>query len=200
MTRRHWILTALATITLTALPAHGGPVTWNEGYFPKDTWSERVDDFVAGWYSTHLRAMSEPSLKDAVGGDATVYRFLWLRTWGQPIAVRIERRGETRTLTAVRLDGAGGYDPGAEVERVSRALTEAEWQAAVSAIDAASFATLPTSADTGLDGAQWVLEGVVGGRYRLVDRWSPTPDGPHAAFRAACTQLLTLSGIDPGRG
>ena len=29
----------------------------------------------------------------------------------------------------------------------------------------------------GVDGAQWLVEGIKDGRYHLVDRWSPT-DGP----------------------
>jgi len=39
---------------------------------------------------------------------------------------------------------------------------------------------LPTrqSEGIGLDGAQWIIEAVKGGRYHVIDRWSPRADDP----------------------
>src|SRR3954467_6279291 len=85
-------------------------------FFPPGALGDRSprfdgDQFARNWYSQHLRAMSEPSLscKEPVG---TTYRFLWLRTWGAPIAVRVEKTAKGVALNAVELDGAGGYEPG----------------------------------------------------------------------------------------
>lgn len=46
----------------------------------------------------------------------------------------------------------------------------------------------------GNDGAEWILEGVNGGRYHVVDRWTPGA----GAYREACLYLLKISdlGID----
>jgi hypothetical protein len=39
------------------------------------------------------------------------------------------------------------------------------------------FWTLPpVLEDCGVDGAQWIVEGVRDGTYHIVDRWSPTDD------------------------
>lgn len=47
----------------------------------------------------------------------------------------------------------------------------------------------PEIDDSGLDGAQWILEGVKEGRYHVVDRWTPQIGD----FREACLYLLKLS-------
>src|SRR5688572_20568151 len=65
----------------------------DEGYFPDRIFDEeqRVDDLVDTWYSKHLRAMGEPSLVSLSSRgprDIEAYRFLWLPTWGHPVAVR----------------------------------------------------------------------------------------------------------------
>jgi hypothetical protein len=65
--------------------------------------------------------MSEPSLScDRTGAET--YRFLWLRTWGHPIAVRIAGLSTGGLISAVELDGAGGYGPGTILRTVNRPL------------------------------------------------------------------------------
>src|SRR5262245_8575536 len=110
-----------------------------EFFFPMRVLGERLphfdeDAFHRTWYSTHLRAMAEPSLScgDSSGES---YRFLWLRTFGRPIAVRVET-GKPSTLTAVELDGAGGYQPGKISRRVQRQLSADEWKAFSDALNA----------------------------------------------------------------
>ena len=48
--------------------------------------------------------------------------------------------------------------------------------------------TMPTVEENsvGVDGAQWIVEGVRNGKYHLVDRWSPDT----GAFREAALLLL----------
>jgi hypothetical protein len=49
----------------------------------------------------------------------------------------------------------------------------------------------------GLDGAQWVLEWAGHGRYYSIDRWSPEPRGPAAAYRRLGEWLLHRSSLAP---
>jgi hypothetical protein len=162
------------------------------GLFGPNEWS---DDFRAGWYSKHLVAMHEPSLlmDDNAGGER--YRFLWLRTFHHPVVIRAERFGNQRFLIAKELNGAGGYEPGKLIVNTIRPLAEGEWARLVSLIDHACFWQLPTEQELGgPDGAQWILEGQLDGRYHVVDRWSPRS----GSYRELCTYLLQISelGID----
>jgi hypothetical protein len=137
--------------------------------------------------------MSEPSLScQQPPGD--VYRFLWLRTWGAPIAVRIERTADIATLTAVQLDGSGGYHPGQVARNVQRTLTSTEWTAIKQALSAAAFWTMPSRfTEEKHDGARWIVEGRSGARYHLTDRWSPET----GAYRELCLLLVRLAGLMP---
>ena len=170
----------------------------DELFFPKGVFGEpdpQFDDdaFTREWYSDHLRAMAEPSLSCGESDQAS-YRFLWLRTWGHPIAVRIEV-GQSNTLTAVELDGRGGYEPGKVSRRVKRQLSAEEWKTLSHTLEALNFWKMPTllPATLGLDGANWVLEGRSGREYHVVDRWSPTDDG----YRDFCLMFVEFAGLMP---
>jgi hypothetical protein len=169
------------------------PVNVPAAFFPPNTFASPVDRFVSDWYGKHLRAMHEPSLWAASARGETVWRFLLLRTWGKPIAVRVASDGH---LFATRLSGSGGYEPGTiEVHR-DRLLSKAELARVEAALATASFDTIATEAEMGNDGAQWVIERAKAGAYRLVERWSPDVTGKHAAFVAACDVFIDLAGRD----
>ena len=85
-----------------------------ESYWPPGTFAVRddiPDDFVRDWYSTQLCAMGEAPL--APPNDETVrIRFLWLPSFRPAISVRIEHTAGKTNMTAIELDGAGGYAAG----------------------------------------------------------------------------------------
>ena len=85
-----------------------------------------LDSFRNEWYSKHLKAMDESSLNSMAESDET-YRFLWLRTFHHPIAIRVWRKGEERNMVFKELDGAGGYEPGKLIANRTRRLTTDEW-------------------------------------------------------------------------
>lgn len=152
-----------------------------------------VDDLRREWYSKHLGAMGEPPLPE---GSAETYRFLWLRSFHHPIAVRVVCIEKACELTGLRTDGHGGYEPGSVVERKTRRLSEAEVAGFREMLARVQFwGSQPTDDRIGLDGAQWVLEGRRGPAYHLWDVWSPETSGPSAAFREMCLQLVRLSGL-----
>lgn len=168
-----------------------------EGYFPENVFSEREDlhTFINEWYSRQLRALQEPSLykRDSKSVKA-VFRFTWLRTFHHPVSVRLEilPNGAGR-LHSKMTSGAGGYEPGKlkvdEIKEVEPGAVEK----LLGMIDEARFWELPaTIEDMGLDGAQWIIEGLQGDRYHVVDRWSPD-NGP---VRKIGLFLLDLSDLD----
>jgi hypothetical protein len=157
-----------------------------------------VDAFTRRWYGKHLAAMCEPSLWRMPGRPAFVLRFLWLRTFDNPIAVRVVQTASTASLTVMRLGGAGGFDPGAIDARRERNLTQAEWEGLRRGLQADLDAPVPEV--FGADGAQWILEIRTKDSYRTIERWSPDMKGPGAEFRRFCELLLDYAGRDLIKG
>ena len=165
----------------------------------KDTISGNppLDDDRLAWYSKHLAAMGESRLSR--GGGET-YRFLWLRSFNHPIAVRMSSVGSQCVLVAKELDGAGGYAPGRLGKRIIRTLSAEACAPLKELIEAVGFWRSPPPAPSdpdllNFDGAQWVLEGRRGAAYHVWDVWSPDEPGPHASFRRLCLEMIRLSGL-----
>jgi hypothetical protein len=138
-------------------------------YFPPD--------FPANWYAKHLGALKETSLWESSKTKKTQsYRFLWLRTFHHPIAIRVDVNVDgTSLLTTKMTSGAGGYNPGRLIKNDTLTLTRQQTNSFLEQIEARSFWRLPSvREDRGVDGAQWIMEGIRDGAYHIVDRWSPT--------------------------
>jgi len=159
-------------------------------YFPASLGVSASEDQVfRGTYSAMLHIMKEPSL--SCGDTAPGYRFLWLRTFHHPVAVRLTVRAGHGTLQATELSGAAGYQPGSVLRRVSRELESK----AVARVQAAWVGTdlwkAPVrSGPMGFDGSEWIVEARDGSRYHAVSRWSPK-EGPVREFGLL---LLSLTG------
>lgn len=167
------------SLLLVALLASCRPVE----YFPKGS---------EGWYEPHLIAMGEPSIYAGVAQGPQV-RFLWLRTFHRPVAVRVWGTPQGYWLRAVVLSGKGGYEPGRIAEVFERRISMSEWQAMLEKLRAADFMALPSQQESfGRDGAQWIIEANVFGTYHMVDRWS---DDQSPDYYAACLYLMKLAGI-----
>jgi len=164
-------------------------------YFPKNILddNEKLDSFRINWRAKHLKAMNEPSFLSVPDEVNEAYRFLWLRSFHHPIAVRVWRVGEQRCLTVKELDGAGGYEPGKIIVNETRPLTENQWIAFKVKLEQGNFWNLPShNKHIGLDGAEWIVEGSKEKDYKVrtyhvVDRY----DG--GDNRLACLYLLRLS-------
>jgi hypothetical protein len=178
------------SMAATLLTVRAADTVYFAKYFPKG---------VEHWYSTNLATMKEPSLyEQRTDKNVEQYRFLWLRTFDKPIAVRIQKDNAGVTLRVIRLSGEGGYDPGQIDYDESLTLTTNQWDEFTKLLEKASFWKLPTDEKDagGLDGSQWVLEGQAAGKYHVVDRWTPAAhrDKRHLDdFVACCRYLLKLS-------
>jgi hypothetical protein len=179
-------------------------------YFPVRTKQGEagVTDFEAQWYGKALSRMKEPRLPElSKDTKAVVYRFTILPTWGNPIAVRAQKQDGIFRLSARRLDGEGGYDPGKLVEQKNLKLSETDSKSLDSLVTALKFFHMPGHEDVlGFDGEEWILEGVADGKYHIVQRWSADYDPKNRKlepFLAFCKFLIdksTLSERPKNRG
>ena len=155
-----------------------------DAYFPEkafsdDPWSNR---FTADWYSHELRILEEPSLvKQASNASSESYRFLWLRTFHHPVAVRVDLRPDGTGVVTIKVaDGGAGFPRSSVhlIEDISRPLLREQAKAFLAQIKRGNFWSIGSVPnENGLDGAEWIVEGVQHGKYHVVQQWSPK-EGP----------------------
>lgn len=159
-------------------------------YFPPS-----VDATTSEWYSKHLKAMEEPPLWNVKEGSG--FRFLWLRTFHHPVAIRVQHQGTGITLHAIELDGNGGVLPGGRLRHKDISLTSKQWTQLQAQVERAGFWKLTAvRGEMGLDGSQWIVEGYRKGRYHLVDRWTPK----NGEYRKLGLLFLQLTGWEFTKG
>ncbi|PYU77966.1 MAG: hypothetical protein DMG50_29140 [Acidobacteria bacterium] len=173
----------------------------DDSYFPikTKTGGEGVTEFESKWYGQSLERMKEPRLPEfAKDANAEVYRITILPTWGNSIAVRVQKHGELYSLSARRLDGQAGYNPGKLVESKDIALGADDSKTLAVLIQNLDFFQISTEDDVrGMDGDEWIIEGVSQGKYHVAVRWC-APSYDHGkrkltAFLALCKFLVDKS-------
>jgi hypothetical protein len=170
-------------------------------YFPVGVFSAkpRLSDYLASWYAKILRAMREPSLLPSNGVEGReTYRFLWVPSIvGHPIAVRLTVLPDgSGVLFGKKLNGADRSNIGKLALKRSKVISAEAVNQFVQKLQQTDFWDMPTELPVPpntvqLDGEQWVMEGVRGREYHVVDRWSPHG----GAYFDACQELAKLSGI-----
>lgn len=149
-----------------------------------------LDELKNDWYSRQLSAMQEPVLKDV--RNTEIYRFTWLRSFSAPVAVRIFEDHNDHYLAWKSCDGYGGNSPGKLVVDRSKKLSKRQWLKFQDMLQKMDFLNMPASIESiGCDGSEWILEGISGNSYHVVNRWSPENDD----FSKACKYLLKLTKI-----
>ena len=142
----------------------------NRPYFPKD----QTDDL----YANYLSHMKEPSLipsKEEKQGFGM--RFLWIRSFHNPIAVRVWRKNDEYWIKGVSFEMAG-HDFGPVTKSLERELTGEEWMQISKLADPPEI-WKPLSKEeraeigSGFDGAHWIFERRNQKDYFILDLWSP---------------------------
>jgi hypothetical protein len=153
-------------------------------YFPPGILASQPknETFVIDWYTRNLKALQEPSLWELSqkAPRAEAYRFLYLRSFDNPIAVRLVVADGGGRLFSKRASGKAGYETGHLIFNRESPLSNEATEWFLAELKYAGFWDLPTRDDSRvvLDGAQWIVEGVKQGRYHVVDRPSPDPKDP----------------------
>ncbi len=150
----------------------------------------RLDTFTNRWYSKHYYKFGLDNLSVKYL-NRDIYRFVWLRTFNQPISITIEKKDDLHTLFYSISDGLGGYFAGKTIETDTIQINENNWLRFNELIAECDFEQIPTEKEIyGSDGAEWILEGHTVEGYRMVTRWSG------GEISDCCIYLLELSGIE----
>ena len=160
---------------------------------------EGVSAFAAKWYGGTLERLEEKGLSDFAKDENTeVYRMMILPTWGNAIAVRVERKQGGFVLISKRTSGQAGFDPGklAETREVQLSAEDAQKLSALLA-DVKFFEMATEEKFMGFDGDETVFEGVSGGKYHVITRWCATAYDPKKRgllrFNSLCKFLIDKS-------
>jgi hypothetical protein len=142
---------------------------------------------------TLINIKANPDLAEA----DEIYRFFWLRTFHNPVLIRVQQLRGERSIVAKITDGKAGYDPGKLTQTVSRKLSDSEWCELIRRLDEARFWSKDKIDVDRLaeDGAFWIVEGVKAAsgdrRYYVTGEQSPV----EGSFRDACVYMMKLSGL-----
>jgi hypothetical protein len=140
-------------------------------YFPPQTFTSRAADFQVRWYSADMYALGEKPLWPPSSELETTYRLTYLPAFTGPtvVTVSVSRDGDGR-ISIKTINGDR------EVTKVDETVSAPRDQLTrfFTLLEQAHFWTTPTELPRrGLDGAEWIMEGVKDGKYRTVVRWCP---------------------------
>lgn len=152
--------------------------------------NRQLDERIRDGISRVLRDMDEPSLwEDSRKQKGEIYRFIWLRSFSQPIAVRLTIDADgSGDLVAKALSRSQNDNAASLVMNQRSHLPPIEVRSFIEKLTKADFWNLSTDRLEdmyGMDGATWIMEGTSDGAYHIVKRWSPR-DNP---YRDACMYL-----------
>jgi hypothetical protein len=140
-------------------------------YFPPLTFTGRAADFRVHWFSAEMYALGEEPLWPPSRNQETIYRLTYLPAFTGPsvITLTVSPDGERR-IAIKTIDGDR------EAVKLDKTSAPSQEQAAqfFRLLDQAHFWESPAeSSNLGMDGAEWIMEGVKDGNYRVVIRWCP---------------------------
>src|ERR1051326_90411 len=159
-------------------------------YFPAGTFTGRTADFVTRWYSSGMYQLGEKPLWPPSSDTEKIFRFTYLGAFTGPKSVVLtilpDGSGQIRiTLPQESHDHGNDEQPlTVSAKGVSDFLGK---------LDKARFWEIPTeSQNRGLDGAEWIMEGVRGGTYHIAVRWCPDSykHSPEDGAFAGAAQVL----------
>jgi hypothetical protein len=190
-----------AVVLILILYCAWTPALHQNSYFPTKTTAgtDSLTPSESEWYGKSLERMNEPRLPEAAESAKTdIYRLTILPTWGNSISVMVQAQGESYHLSARRLDGQAGYDPGNLVESKDIELNAEDSKTLNTLIQNLNFFQMTTKDNVrGRDGDEWIFEGVSHGKYHVITRWCAPSYGPDKRglnqFLALCTFLVDKS-------
>jgi len=167
-------------------------------YFPlaPEKWDaitnpESLDTFTNMWYSGTLAGFIESILYNYRSKDE-IYRFTWLRSFNNPIVIKFEHHNNDFILTTKELVDYQGYRADEIIRNEVTTLPPFQWMVLEAKIEKINFWNMQSRdpEPRPFDGAEWILEANIKGKYHFTTRYSGEKD-----YKACCLYLLSLSNL-----
>jgi hypothetical protein len=170
------------TAFIFAVLASASAVTGAD-FFPPRTFSRdtEYDAVKRQTYSKHLLGMQASSLFAATTNTGLhCYRFTCLRSFHEPFLIEVSIGEDGKGNVVAKMTGVKGGDaPGQFVYNKTNAIDAAAVTNILKVLQENRFWSQSSmSPESGLDGSEWIVEGVLKGRYHVINRWSPLKGSP----------------------
>lgn len=144
------------------------------------------------YLTTRLLSLQEPCLYNKeIDENTIIYRFTWLRSFHEPIAVRIEKHTNGIILYWKIGKGESGYTPKGLDKFGQKQLKEKDWRKFKRLVKKSNYNNLPVKYDFPMtDGASWNLERKTYNSYK-----THYTNSPGQNFEKACLFLISLADI-----
>jgi hypothetical protein len=181
-----------------------------------DRWEKKTDSFLLSWFSFTLYKMNEPLLSNFYSGHE-VYRFTWIRSFNEPVVIRVDKTDKGILMTTKKLGGHPPTVPYAIARSrqtfpaldypaaysynpfwvdTTRNMNEEDFTELISLIDTVKLYSLPSMVHHqclwGSDGAEWIIEAQKADGYYCAYRWSPRK---HTPLNDVGRLMIKLSGL-----
>ena len=128
-------------------------------------------------FSKSLCMMGEPILYNKTNQAKNVIRFSHFGAWSSPYSFRIEQNKSKVSISFNKTQGHGNLGnrniENGIIKRGIKNININDWKSVVSKMDSIDFWNMETHGIEILDGAEWVFEALINGRYHFVLRNTP---------------------------
>ncbi|WP_445711876.1 hypothetical protein [Flavobacterium sp.] len=151
------------------------------------------DTIIKNYISENLYEFKEPLLYNYDSGKE-IYRFTWLRSFHNPIVIRIEIASNKKTIFWKELKINKEYKPIKIITDTYKPLDNEKWTELENLLKKENFWEIyPNINVLGNDGSFWVLEGTKDKKYKAVAFWSPKRN--KIEYFELCKYILALTDL-----
>lgn len=127
-------------------------------------------NFTLDWFSESLAWFKEPIL--SAGYKGKVYRFLWLRTFDEPIAIRMQKIRQHVTISWKLPQFDNSLHTSQSPVEFKKILTVRQWKKFEKMLTTIDYWSMVPEdhLSTATDGATWILEAAINGKYKVTER------------------------------
>jgi len=175
------------------------PLNKKQNYFPISKFTDSTTNKKHAiqnikYCSEILFGLNEPLLFNKKSINES-FRLLWLRSFDNPISIRIEKNRSHVHITWKESYPSDGYNPSYMILYKDKELTLNEWNqftSLLAPIDYWNTSVLDTISS--LDGSVWYLEGVNSNHYHIMYRKGTS--NLNSPFQNACNYLIKLTDLN----
>ena len=168
---------------------HHGPQT----YFPTSALDPGdKDEFLTRAFASGLEEMQEPKIYNS---STEAIRFIWHRSFHLPVCVRLYKVAEKEWCLCSKMINMTGDDKFFFEENRDVSVSPRFAADCIAILDGVGFWSAAADEGGGIDGAFWVFEAQIQGKYHVLQRHSPESGTP---FYKLGIKLLKAGKVDGG--